>query len=270
MIKFFSLFFYGLRKDLLNAMSYRLQFFGSFAIIFFNLTIYFFFLEFINSQNMNEKNIEYFKYLFFGLMMIDFSMILARSLSGPITTYKNQGIFEELMSLPVSELQIVLNSAPFAIINGLLRIFCFLLFYLYMYGTVSIDSFELIMLLLSMALFILCSLGISLIFSSITLIFHRGEGLPFIYTAFSTLLGGVFYPVNIISDKLVLISNLLPIKHILEIFRGSLGLSDYSTDHLIFNMIFLAILSVLFCFFGKLLFDKSLAIAKKKASLYVY
>ena len=270
MVKFFSLFFLGLRKDLLNAMSYRLQFFGSFAIIFFNLTIYFFFLEFINLQNMNENNIEYFKYLFFGLMMIDFSMILARSLSGPITTYKNQGIFEELMSLPVSEIQIILNSAPFAIINGILRIFCFLLFYFYIYGTISIDSFGLFILFLSITLFILCSLGISLIFSSITLIFHRGEGLPFIYTAFSTLLGGVFYPVNIISDKLVPISNLLPTKHILEIFRGSLGFSNYSKDDLIFNMIFLLILSVLFCFFGRLLFDKSLAIAKKKANLYVY
>jgi len=268
--KFFSLFLFGLRKDLLNAMSYRLQFFGSFAIIFFNLTIYFFFLEFINSQNMNGNTIEYFKYLFFGLMMIDFSMILTRSLSGPITTYKNQGIFEELMSLPVTEIQIVLNSAPFAIINGILRIFCFLLFYLFVYGTISIDSFGLIVLFLSMLLFILCSLGISLIFSSVTLIFHRGEGLPFLYIALSTLLGGVFYPVNIISDNLAPISNLLPIKHILEIFRGSLGLSDYSTDHLIFNMIFLAILSVLFCSFGKIFFDKSLAIAKKKASLYVY
>lgn len=270
MYSFFSLFFTGLRKDMLNAMSYRLQFFGSFVLIFFNLTVYFFFLEYIKSQNSSSNDIEYFKYLFVGLMMIDFSMLLSRSLSGPITTYKNQGIFEELMSLPISEIQIVLNSAPFAIINGFLRIACFLIFYIFMYGTIDIDLFGFLILLITIFFFILSSLGISLIFSAITLIFHRGEGLPFAYTAISTLLGGVFYPVNTISDNLEGITNLLPIKHILEIIRGTLDLSVYSRDQLTFNLTCLIILSLLLCFLGKLTFDKSLAIAKKKASLYVY
>ena len=58
--KFFSLFFLGLRKDLLNAMSYKIQFFGSFLIIFFNLIIYYYFLEFIGASRLEAVQLDYF------------------------------------------------------------------------------------------------------------------------------------------------------------------------------------------------------------------
>ena len=119
--KVFSLFFLGLHKDLLNAMSYKIQFFGSFLIIFFNLIIYYYFLEFIGASRLEAVQLDYFKYIFVGLLMTDFSVLIVRSLSGPITTYKNQGIFEELMSLPVSEIQIIFNSLPYALLNGFVR-----------------------------------------------------------------------------------------------------------------------------------------------------
>ena len=270
MAKFFSLFFLGLRKDLLNAMSYRVQFFGSFIIIFFNLLIYYFFLEFIRVSSNGELKTDYFEYIFIGLMVIDCSMILVRSLSGPITTYKNQGIFEELMSLPVSELQIILNSLPFALFNSFLRMICFFLFFVFLYGVPEISFGILLLLLFSMLLFILTSVGISLIFTGITLIFHRGEGLPFIYSAFSTLFGGVFYPASVISEELSLLANILPVKHIIEIVRGLIQISDYSRSEFIFNITSLFCLTIFFTLVGYLIWKKSLELAKKEASLYIY
>jgi ABC-2 type transport system permease protein len=270
MHKFFSLFLIGLRKDLLNATSYKIQFFGSFIIIFFNLTIYYYFLEFIGASRMGEDKIDYFKYLFVGLLVTDFSVLIVRSLSGPITTYKNQGIFEELMSMPISEIQIILNSLPYALFNGFLRIFCFIAFYSFLYGLPIISPENFIIILASIFLFILCSCGISLIFAGVTLIFHRGEGLPFAYSAISTLFGGVFYPVSVISDNLDIVTNALPIKHILEIIRGLSGVSDYSQEDLCFNILFLLSLAMIFIIIGYLVWKKSLDVAKKEASLYLY
>lgn len=268
--KFFDLCLAGLRKDLLNAMSYKIQFFGSYLIIFFNLTIYFFFLEFIRLQDSSVNNIDYFKYLFVGLMMIDFSMVMARSLSGPITTYKNQGIFEELMSLPMPDIHIILNSAPFAIFNGLMRLGCFSIFFIIIYGYEQLNFSAAFLSALSIILFIVCSIGISLVFSSVTLIFHRGEGLPFAYTAISTLLGGVFYPVEVISKKLTPLSDILPIKHLLEILRGLNGISEYTDERFLYNIIFLFSLAIMFVFIGKIMFKRALHIAKKKGNLYIY
>ena len=268
--KFFSLFFLGLKKDLLNAMSYRIQFFGSFLIIFFNLIIYYYFLEFIGASRLEEVQLDYFKYIFVGLLITDFSVIIVRSLSGPITTYKNQGIFEELMSLPVSEIQIILNSLPYALFNGFLRVICFMLFYIILYGLPVVDIGHLFILSGSLFLFILCSCGVSLIFTGITLVFHRGEGLPFIYSAVSTLFGGVFYPVSIISEKLNIIANILPIKHMIEVIRGLSGISNYSANDLYLNIVSLSILSVFFLITGFLVWKKSLEVAKKQASLYLY
>lgn len=268
--KFFSLFFLGLHKDLLNAMSYKIQFFGSFLIIFFNLIIYYYFLEFIGASRLEAVQLDYFKYIFVGLLMTDFSVLIVRSLSGPITTYKNQGIFEELMSLPVSEIQIIFNSLPYALFNGFVRMICFLFFYVALYGFPLIDIGSLTILLFSLLLFILCSCGISLIFTGITLIFHRGEGLPFIYSAISTLFGGVFYPVTIISEKLNLVANLLPIKHMIELTRGLSGITNYSESDLYFNIIFLTVLSIFFLIIGYFVWKKSLEVAKKQASLYIY
>ena len=270
MSKFLSLFLLGLRKDLLNAMSYKVQFFGSFVIIFFNLTIYYYFLEFIKVSNITNLDIEYFKFIFVGLLIIDFSTIIVRSLSGPITTYKNQGIFEELMSLPVPEIQIILNSLPYALFNGFLRVSCFILFYFLLYEPSLLPLQDILLLCISILLFIICSCGISLIFTGVTLIFHRGEGLPFFYSAVSTLLGGVFYPVSIISEKLEVFTNILPIKHIIEVIRGITNISTSTEPSLYFNLGFLFILSLLFGFTGWLVWRKSLEITKRQASLYLY
>ena len=125
--------------------------------------------------------------------MTDFSVIIVRSLSGPITTYKNQGIFEELMSLPVSEIQIIFNSLPYALFNSFMRMICFICFYIILYGLPLVNIGHFFILSGSLILFTLCSCGVSLIFTGITLVFHRGEGLPFVYSAVSTLLRR-FYP----------------------------------------------------------------------------
>lgn len=270
MFKFFSLFFLGLRKDLLNSLSYKIQFFGSFFIIYFNLIVYFYFLEFVKINSIGQQNLDYFKYIFVGLLLTDFSMIMVRSLSGPITTYKNQGIFEELMSLPISELEIIFNSLPYALFNAFLRLLCFLIFYFALFGISFIDFKYFCMIMISLMLFIICSCGVSLIFTGITLIFHRGEGLPFAYTAISTIFGGVFYPASIISDNLFLITNILPIKHIIEVVRGLTGISDYSQNDLLFNILMLFMLSIFLMVSGFLVWKHALKTAKKQGSLYIY
>ena len=75
---------------------------------------------------------------------------------------------------------------------------------------------------------------------------------------------------SIISEKLNLVANLLPIKHMIEIIRSLSGISSYSESDLYFNIIFLSVLSVFFLIVGYLVWKKCLEVAKKQASLYLY
>ena len=78
----------------------------------------------------------------------------------------------------------------------------------------SLGAFIIIMILT-----ILAFAGIGLISAAFFVVFKQGSPISFVMSTASGLLGGVFYPVNVLPSWLEPLSNLLPITHALEAMR---------------------------------------------------
>ena len=123
-MKLKNFIFNNIKKDLLIAF-YKGQFIGSYLAIF--LWSYFFTIKFAGSDSFNNL----FSFIFVGIVMSDCLLIISRSCATQITTYKSQGIFEELMTCPVRNIFIVLSSIPYSIFSSLTRLICYIFFFLF-------------------------------------------------------------------------------------------------------------------------------------------
>jgi ABC-2 type transport system permease protein len=64
--------------------------------------------------------------------------------------------------------------------------------------------------------------GIGILSATFTLVFKRGDPLLWLFGSLSWLLGGVFYPLEVLPPLLQQTAQLLPITHALEVMRAAL------------------------------------------------
>jgi ABC-2 type transport system permease protein len=64
--------------------------------------------------------------------------------------------------------------------------------------------------------------GIGILSATFTLVFKRGDPLLWLFGSLSWLLGGVFYPLEVLPPLLQQAAQLLPITHALEVMRAAL------------------------------------------------
>lgn len=261
---FIQYFFSNLKKDFLIAYSYKGSFYGGYIMIIFNLMLMYYFINFINSDNSSNL----FGYILIGLATSDVLLIISRSASSQITQYKNQGIYEELMQMPLNEHLITSSAIPYAILNSLIRVSIYLIFYYLFVGSFDINNSYL--LLLTIVLLLISFIGISLIAAAITIIYFRGNAIVVLYVSLCTMFGGVLYPAKMLPFNLEFFSNLLSIKPGLEIIRQSLGFSNYDSIDIIYSLMSLSILSISYFLLGYYLVSYAINIAKIKATLSFY
>ena len=116
--------------------------------------------------------------------------------------------------------------------------------------------------------FILFLFGLALLAASITILFKRGNPVIILTTLLTTIFSGAFYPVNVLPDPFLFLSNYLPTTHFLEIFRQFLT-NNLADNLLVKNMSLLSI-GPLFLILGYLIFYKSLNLSKKNGTTYTY
>jgi ABC-2 type transport system permease protein len=75
---------------------------------------------------------------------------------------------------------------------------------------------------LALALAIVGFTGLGLLASGVVILVKRGNPLGWAIRGASLVLGGVFYPTDVLPDGLRLLGSLLPITHALDLLRGSI------------------------------------------------
>ena len=84
------------------------------------------------------------------------------------------------------------------------------------------------------------------------------------------VLGGVFFPTEILPSWLSTISEIIPITHALEVIRYLLMSDTSFNDAVGNNLIILLMLSSLLLFFGIFTCNKAIEIGKKNGTLTLY
>ena len=260
-MKLKNFIFNNIKKDLLIAYSYKGQFIGSYLAIFFNMIIFFYFIKFAGSDSFNDL----FSFIFIGIVMSDCLLIISRSCATQITTFKNQGIFEELMTCPVRNIFLVLSSIPYSIFSSITRLICYISFFLFFtdYNFVTVN---LMVIVSAFLLAVMSFIGVSLIAAAFSIIFFRGGAVILIFSGASTIFGGVFYPTSTFNFNIDFISIFLSIKPTLDLIRSSIGVIELDKIEIFYSFLNLIILSVFYILIGYFLTKYAIKHAKEKGT----
>jgi len=260
-----------LKRDVQIDLSYKLRFLMQFIGIFFSTALTFFVSELIGSGISNKLagyGGDYFSFVIVGIALIDYLSVSLEQFSDEIRTAQLEGTLETLLVTPTSIYTVLFSSSLYNFFLTSLRIMVYIFLGLLLFG-LKLHLTSILALVVLIILTIGSFTGIGLISAAFILVLKRGSPVSLLVMTASGLLGGVFYPVDILPAWLVPVAQLLPITHALEAMRQIL-LNGASFAFISGKVLILVLFSAILIPMGLAAFGYGLKIAKKEGSLLYY
>ncbi len=222
-LRIFWLFF---KRDLWEALSYKLNFLFSVGSIIFSSTTFYFLSRLISGENqaLAKYGGNYFSFVIIGLAFSGLLNIFQEGLPGIIRNAQLMGTMEALLITPTNIGTILMGSSLYpllySIVQSLFQIGVAIVIFGMKLGQVNwLGGFNLL------ALTMIIYLSIGILSASFILVYKLGNPFSWAFGSLSALFGGVFFPVEILPGWLKWLSNLLPITYSLRGLRKALLLS---------------------------------------------
>jgi ABC-2 type transport system permease protein len=215
-----------LRRDWETDLSYRTAFGLQLVVVLLNLALFYYLgrvideSDFSTSQGLSGG---YFGYVAIGLALLEIVNVSLGSFSRKLREEQTTGTFEALMATPTRTSLIVVSSAAYdlirATVSGLVVIVAAVIFF----GLhIETDPGAL---LATTAAFIGCvglfaALGV--LIAAFTVVFKRAAGLIGIVVLGLSLLGGVYFPIEVLPPVIQTIAEALPFTWALDVVRAGL------------------------------------------------
>lgn len=232
------------RRDVLVALSYRLQFFLQVASVL-SLSITFFFLSLMMARaeahivSLGKYGGRYFGFVLVGLAFSTFLDGTLRTFGFVIRQAQMTGTLEAMLTTRARIGSIVAGSALYTLMNTSLRTVMFGVF-----GVVVFQQrlhFEAWPVLLGVfGLTVLCTLALGIFSAGFIVLFKQGDPVTAGISGLSWLLSGVLYPKEILPDWVQRVADVLPLTHTLETMRLGL-LTDATGSDLNRGVVHLAV-----------------------------
>ena len=253
-------------------MKYKLQLIMTYVSIFVYIFALFNFSKAVGYEDgsYNLFNNNPFLFLLTGYMIIDLSVTILNIISSQISFLQTASIFEEIISIDKPFFYMICSCA-FPITLWFFRNTFYFLISIYFFELDINSSFSFVkssIFLSFLISFILFLFGLALFAASFTVLFKRGNPVIIITVILTTIFSGALYPVNVLPDNLLFLSNYFPTTHFLEIFRQFLT-NNHLYDTFIKNII-LVITGPVSFLLGYIIFYKSLNFSKKNGTTYTY
>ena len=249
-------------------LSYPLAFLWRLGSIVLNLIIFYFLGKMISqaaSPHLAPYGGNYFAFAMVGLALASFQAVALSSISGSLHYEMFTGTLESMLATPTRLSTIVFSAMLYRFINGLGEVVIY-------FGLTAV-FFELLLKQVNLAgaavmllLALLAHLPLGILSASFLLLFKRGDPLTIILGHLSALLGGVYFPVQILPAWLQGVAQLLPFTHALEGLRQAVlngrGVADLGPQILV-----LALFAVVLMPLSLAAFAWSVRTAKKLGTL---
>lgn len=213
-----------LKRDFKTETSYRLAFLFSLSGVIFSAFTFYFVSQLIGESVaplLEEYNGDYFSFVLIGIAFGGYFGLGLSSFSQALRQAQTTGTLEALMMTPTSVSLVVVGSALWSYAFTTFRVLVYLLL-----GTVflglHLGNANYPAALVSLILSIIAFASIGILSASIIMIIKRGEPITTLFNAFAVLVGGIYYPVEILPGWLESLAKLLPITYALRAMRLSL------------------------------------------------
>lgn len=259
-----------LSRDFRTEVSYRLSFLISIASIVFTAVTYYFVAALLGDSVRPMLEPYGGDYFAFALIGVAFASYFTLGLSGfarGLREAQLTGTLEAMLMTPAPLTSIILGSAAWSYAFTTFRVVIYLALGVLMGMQLAHANYLAALVVLLLAIVSFASLGI--LAASVIMVTKRGDPITGLFSGFATLVGGVFYPVEVMPDWLQTIAGLLPITYALRAMRLAL-LQGASWRALGPDLMALALFAALLFPLSLLGFRYAVQRARKEGSLAQY
>jgi len=225
-----------LRRDASIHVSYKLGFAMDLAGVFFSAATYYFIAKLFGAAAapfLSKYGGDYFSFVLVGIAFAAYQSVGLNSFSQSLRQEQFLNTLEPLLMTPVSAPRFLLGSALWDFLYATLRVAVYLAlgatFFGLDLGKANVGP-ALVLLFLTLAAF----MALGIFAAAFIMTFKRGNPVTWFMEATSTLLGGVFFPLEALPGGLRKVALFLPITHALEGLRKTLlvgaGWRDVATQ----------------------------------------
>jgi ABC-2 type transport system permease protein len=259
-----------LRRDFIEASSYKFSFIYSLLGIFFSSATFYFISRLISPQAavLEPYGGNYFSFAMVGLAFSGLLGIFQEGLPEVIRSAQVSGTLEALLVTRTSIPAILSGSSMYTFLFALLRTAVHLGLAVAVFG-MQFGRINVLGLVCILVLTALCFLSLGILSASFILVFKIGNPIAWLFGSVSGLLGGMAFPVAVLPPWIRWASVFLPITHSLEGLRRSL-LSSSSFSEILPSVAALAAFSAVLLPISFWTFRLSLRKAKKDGTLTQY
>ncbi len=213
-----------LKRDFYIETSYRFAFVAALGGIVFNILIFYFLSEFVGEAAvpyLSVYNGDYFSFVLVGIALGNYVGVGLNSFAQSLRLAQTTGTLEAMLMTPTSLPAIITGSAMWSYVFATGRVLAYLLLGVLLAG-VSFSGANYGAALLGLGLAIIAFASMGIIAASIIMVIKRGDPVTGLLAGLTNLLGGIYYPVEVLPEWLQKIASLLPITYALRIMRGAL------------------------------------------------
>jgi ABC-2 type transport system permease protein len=260
-----------LKKDFLIMISYRFKLILQIGSFFVGMIFFYFISKMfqdVNPQYLQKYQGDYFSFVLIGLALSSFIGVGLHSFAGVIRSAQVEGTLEALLSTQTSIYTILIGNSLWSFIESFVSAFVILVFgfvFFHLRWSVSGSVISLVIILLVFIAF----LSVGMLSASFIMVFKQGNPINLVFGYSSYLMGGIFFPVEVLPKSLQWVSTLLPIRYATDALR-SLLLSNANHDDIWKLIARLLIFIAIFLPVGLLAFHFAVRRAKKDGSLVQY
>ena len=258
------------RASWLTALSYRLDTFFSFTGLLVGIIPLYFVsraLQPMMASSIRTQAPEYFGFLMIGLFAFSFATVAVGAVHGALSSEISSGSLEALVSTPTSVPVLILGmvAQPFSmhVIKGVFVFIAACLLGLHVVWMSSVTA------LFILALITACYLAIGIFAAALVLGFRTTGPFPAAVLTVSGLLGGVYYPTDVIPAWLGRFSGFVPLTYGLRALRRSL-LDGVPLSHSMRDLAILTAFTLAFTLGSMIAFRWALRYAKHAGTLAQY
>jgi ABC-2 type transport system permease protein len=243
-------------RDFLEEMSYPLNFIMRWGGILFKLVTFYFLGKLLGGAVLPQLKAygnNYFAFVMVGLALASFQGVALTTISYKILFGMYSGTLEAMLVTRTSLSTIVFASMLYQFFTALLEILLYIGFSFLFFG-VNLGQADLLATAVLLILTLLSHLPLGILSAGFILLFKRGDPVTPILGQISALLGGVYFPLQVLPHWVQILAQFIPFTHALEGLRQAVllgkGLGELSFQVMVLSAFAAVLLPLSLAFFA--------------------
>jgi ABC-2 type transport system permease protein len=260
-----------IKRDFLMEWSYRFSFCLNILGIFVSVVTFYFIAKILGegaSPYLSEYGGEYFPFVLIGIAFSGYFSTALKSFAFNIRREQFLGTLEAMLITPTKISTVILASSLWDFLFASITVLIYLFFGIFFFG-LKLFQPNIFLAGIILILTIICFSGIGMISAGFIMLFKKGDPITWLISTFSSLLGGVYFPIEILPQTAQKLSAFIPITYALRSIRLIL-LQGASAEKVVFDIFILLAFVVVLLPIGILVFKFAVKMAKIEGSLTHY